>query len=405
VNNEWVRNGVILKKLFLIVLLLSVLSANVVAQSDYMTLHQQSLVVDMHTDVLLQVLRGADISKRLDYGHVDLVRLKEGGVDVQFFAIWPNPSLYGKGGMFNQSIREIDILNTIIKNNQDKISLTRTPDEIEKIISIGKIAACIGVEGGTAIENDLSKLQTLYDRGARYLSLTWNDSPDWASSAEDETSSDFTGHRGLSEFGRDVINWMNDKGMIVDVSHSGEQTFWDVIGESKKPIIASHSCAYTLCAHYRNLSDKQIRAIGKNGGVIFLNFYPGYLVNGFNRNYSALRKSSQAILDSMKLVYGDDNLGYRKFRNSYLSKNAEDICPDVSIIVDHMDYIISLVGDNHVGLGSDFDGISIVPRGIDDVSKMPEITRLMLKRGYSTERIKKILGGNFMRVFREVSVP
>jgi len=377
----------------------------VIAQSDYMTLHQQSLVVDMHADVLLQVLRGADISKRLDYGHVDLVRLKEGGVDVQFFSIWPNPSLYGKGGMFNQSIREIDILNTIIKNNRDKISLTRTPDEIEKISHSGKIAACIGVEGGTAIENDLGKLQILYDRGARYLSLTWNDSPDWASSSKDETSSDFKGHKGLNEFGRDVIHWMNDKGMIVDVSHSGEQTFWDVIGESNKPIIASHSCAYNLCAHYRNLSDKQIRAIGKNGGVIFINFYPGYLVNGFNRNYSALRKSSQALLDSMKLVYGNDNLGYRKYRNSYYAENSENFCPDVGVIVDHMDYIISLIGDDHIGLGSDFDGISIVPQGIDDVSKMPEITRIMLKRGYSTERIKKILGGNFMRVFREVSVP
>lgn len=385
------------------IILVSIIITGAYAQSDYIALHQQSLVVDTHTDVMLQVLRGVDISKRLESGHVDLVRLKEGGVDVQFFAIWPNPSLYGKGEMYNQSIRVIDLLNTIIKNNQDKIALTRTPNEIETTVQSGKIAACMGVEGGTAIENDLDKLQTLYDRGARYLGLTWNDSPDWASSARDEASSEYKGQIGLSDFGRDVIHWMNDKGMIVDVSHSGEQTFWDVIEESKAPIIASHSCVYNLCAHYRNLSDKQIKAIGKNGGIIFINFYPGYLVNGFNQKFSALRKSSQALMDSMKQVYGNDYLGYRHYRNTYLVEKAEKFCPEVDRIVDHVDYIISLIGDNHVGLGSDFDGISILPRGIEDVSKMPEITRIMLKRGYTTERIKKILGGNFMRVFREVS--
>jgi membrane dipeptidase len=398
-----VDKGEYLKNLFLIIVFLGVLNSGICAQFDYMSLHQQSLVVDTHTDALLQVLRGADISKRLESGHVDLIRLKEGGVDVQFFAIWPNPSLYGKGGMFNQSIRVIDILDNILKNNTDKISLTRTPAEIEESLRNGKIAACIGVEGGTAIENDLNKLKILYDRGARYLGLTWNDSPDWASCAKDETSPDYKGHRGLTDFGLKVIRWMNDHGMIVDISHSGEKTFWDVIRESKKPVIASHSCVYNLCAHYRNLTDEQIKAIGKNGGVIFINFYPGYLINGFNRKYSALRKSSQTLMDSLKQVYGKDHLGYREFRNNYLVERAEDFRPDTKIIVDHMDYIVSLIGDDHVGLGSDFDGISITPRGIEDVSKMPEITRVMLERGYSDERIKKILGGNFMRVFREVS--
>jgi membrane dipeptidase len=196
-----------LKNLFLIIGLFSVLINGICAQTDYKTLHQQALVVDTHTDVLLQVLRGADISKRLDYGHVDLIRLKEGGVDVQFFAIWPNPALYGDGSMFNQSIRMIDRLNEIINSNQDKIVLTRTPSEIEQTVKSGKIAACIGVEGGTAIENDLAKLKELYDRGARYLGLTWNDSPEWASCAKDETSPEFKGHKGLTEFGQKVIRW------------------------------------------------------------------------------------------------------------------------------------------------------------------------------------------------------
>lgn len=401
---DWVRNGVYLKNLSLFILLFVVLAHGLYAQSDYRTLHNQSFVVDMHTDVLLNVLRGVDISRKSEFGHVDLVRLKEGGVDVQFFAIWPNPDLYSNGGMYNQSMRLIDRLDKIFGKNPEKISLAKTPHEIDEAVKNGKIAACIGIEGGTAIENDLSKLKRFYDRGARYLTLTWNDSPDWASSAKDETSLEYEGQKGLSEFGRDVIHWMNENGMMIDISHCGNKTFWDVIGESSKPIIASHSCVFDLCPHYRNLNSDQIKAIGENNGVIFINFYPGYLVKGFNQKYNALRKSSQTYLDSMKQVYGNDYLGFREYQAGYLSQGCEKFRPDVGCIVDHIDFIIALIGDDHVGLGSDFDGISIVPKGIDDVSKMPEITRVMVERGYSDERIKKILGGNFMRVFREVSV-
>jgi membrane dipeptidase len=393
-----------LKNISVFTVLIFVLAHGLYAQSDYLTVHNQSLVVDMHTDVLLNVLRGVDISRRSIFGHVDLVRLKEGGVDVQFFAIWPNPTLYGNGGMFKQSIRLIDRLDNIFWNNPEKIILARTPFEIEEAVRNGKIAACIGVEGGTAIENDLTKLKTLYDRGARYLTLTWNDSPNWASSAKDETSSGYDGQKGLSDFGRDVVHWMNEKGMIVDISHSGKKTFWDVIRESTKPIIASHSCVFDLCPHYRNLTDDQLRAIGENDGVIFINFYPGYLAKGFNQKYNTLRKSSQAFLDSVKYLYGSDYLSFRYYQTNYLSDKSDQFRPDIGHIVDHMDYIIALIGDDHVGLGSDFDGISILPRGIDNVSKMPEITRVMMERGYSNERIRKILGGNFMRIFREVTL-
>ncbi len=392
-----------MKNLYLIIVLLSLGFTVVEAQSEYRTLHQQSLVVDAHADVLLQVNRGADISKRLDYGHVDLIRLKEGGVDVQFFAIWPNPKSYQQKSMYHQSMHLIDLLDKILADNPDKITLTLTPVEIEKAVSEDKIAACIGLEGGTAIESDLNKLKEFYDRGVRYLGLTWNDSPEWASCARDETSPEYKGHRGLTEFGKDVIRELNRLGMIVDVSHSGEQTFWDVISISKKPIIASHSCAYNLCWHYRNLKDDQIRAMGKNGGVIFINFYPGYLENGFDSRYAQIRKSSQAYLDSIKQTYGSNYLGYRQFRTNLFRDRTKSFRPEINRIVDHLDYIISLVGDDHVGLGSDFDGISITPKGIDDVSEMPEITRVMMERGYSKDRIRKILGGNFMRVFREVT--
>jgi membrane dipeptidase len=305
--------------------------------------------------------------------------------------------------MFNHSIHMIDMLEKIVKQNGDKISITRTPDEIMQAVHADKIAACIGVEGGTAIENDLEKLKTFYDRGVRYLGLTWNDSPAWASAAKDEISTDFAGHRGLTEFGVRVVQTMNELGMIVDISHSGEKTFWDVINTSKKPIIASHSCTYGICPSYRNLKDEQIKAISKNGGVIFINFYPGYLKKGFERQYKELRDSAATHLDSIKSVYADQYMTYRRYRNKFLDKHSLPFRPNIEIIVDHMDYIINLIGDEYVGLGSDFDGISVTPVGINDVSQMPEITRVMVERGYSKKRIQKILGANFMRVFKTVS--
>jgi membrane dipeptidase len=357
----------------------------------------------MHTDVLLQVLRGADISKKLDVGHVDLVRLKEGAVDVQFFAVWPNPEIYKPKRMYRHTVHMIDLLENIIRDNMNKIVLARSPQEIRNAVKNGKIAGCIGVEGGTAIENDLNKLRDLYHRGVRYLGLTWNDSHDWASSAQDEVSEKYLGHKGLTEFGREVIREMNDLGMMIDVSHSGDRTFWDVIHSSTKPIIASHSCVKALRWHYRNLNDNQIKAIGQNGGVIFINFYPGYLDYEFGHKYDALKKTSAVYLDSIKKVYGDDHLGYRKFRSEYYKENTISFRPKLEIILDHMDYIIQLIGEDHVGLGSDFDGISITPKGLKDVSDMGQLTRCMLERGYSKIRIQKILGDNFMRVFEHVT--
>ncbi len=373
------------------------------AQNDHLKLHYESIVVDTHADVLLQVLRGADISKRLNYGHVDLVRLKEGGVDVQFFAVWPNPDKYGNGQMYNQCLRMIDALDKIIKNNPQKITLTKSPLEIEKAIESQKIAACIGVEGGTGIENDLDKLTEFYNRGVRYLGLTWNDSPDWATSAKDEVSSKFEGEKGLTDFGKKIIRKMNELGMIIDVSHSGETTFYDVLKITKQPIIASHSCVYSIANHYRNLKDAQIKALAKNGGVIFINFYPGYLNKAFDVKYKALKKKNKAYIDSLKLVYKGQYLQFRKHRTDYFQDMTNSFRPTVSLIVDHIDYIINLVGDDYVGIGPDFDGISITPKGINDVSDMPKITKEMISRGYSDLRIKKILGGNFMRVFRAVS--
>jgi len=360
-------------------------------------IHQESVVVDLHSDVLLQVLRGADISQRLSYGQVDLVRLREGGVDVQFFAVWPNPAKYLPDKMYEQAVHMIDRLNQIININSDRIELALSVSDIERIVKDGKLAACIGVEGGTVIENDLSRLDSLYALGVRYLGLTWNDSPDWATSAKDEYKGEEDDRAGLTPFGRQVIHHMNELGMIVDLSHAGEQTFKDVLEITGKPVIASHSDVFSLRHHYRNLKDWQIRAIAENGGVIGINFYPAYLDYAFAVSMEEALKKNEAHLDSMRGVFGGDYLGYRTYRSKFLSQKIDKI-PSVSIVADHIDYIVNLAGEDYVALGSDFDGISIAPKGLEDVSRMPNITKELIRRGYSAQRIAKILGQNFLRV-------
>ena len=369
------------------------------AQLSVPDIHTRSIVVDLHSDVLLQVLRGADISKKLTYGQVDLVRLREGGVDVQFFAIWPDPKKYLPDRMYHQSVYMISRLKTILAENPDKAELALSVPDIERIVAQGKLAACIGVEGGTAIENDLNKIDSLYQMGARYLGLTWNDSPPWATSGEDEYKLKDGEPKGLTDFGRQVIRRMNDLGMIVDLSHSGEQTFRDVIETTRKPVIASHSDVYALRHHYRNLKDWQIREIAKNGGVIGMNFYPEFLDYSYTDAIDKALEDGSARLDSMRQVFGTDYLGYRAYRSNFI-KSIIDTLPTVARVVDHMDYIIGLVGDDYVAIGSDFDGITIAPKGLEDVSQLPNLTREMIKRGYSDKRIEKILGGNFLRVMR-----
>ncbi|MGD9898176.1 MAG: dipeptidase [Calditrichaceae bacterium] len=378
--------------------LITLLTINLFAQKNYQKIHDRALVVDMHTDVLLRHLRGEDIEHYSLKGQVDLDRLRIGGVDAVFFAVWPDPRHVSPEQMFDTTMAMIDTLHQIFGRNDDKIMFTDSPEQLQRALDVKKTAAFIGVEGGTAIENDLNKLNDLYNRGARYLGLTWNNSADWATSARDETNPAWQGHRGLTAFGKEVILRMNELGMIIDLSHSGEQTFYDVLAISKKPVIASHSSVYAICPHYRNLNDDQIRALAKNGGVMFINFYPGFLVDGFDGIYRQSRKDADAIEDSLKSVGSDEAFD----RAAFIHSRIDSLYPGVSVIADHIDYVVQLVGDDYVGLGSDFDGISIPPAGLENVSKMPTITRELLRRGYSEDSIRKILGGNFERVLRKV---
>ncbi|PIQ17278.1 MAG: hypothetical protein COW66_12590 [Flavobacteriaceae bacterium CG18_big_fil_WC_8_21_14_2_50_34_36] len=256
-----------------------------------------------------------------------------------------------------------------------------------------------GVEGGHMIEDDLKKLEALYHRGARYLTLTHNVAPSWATSAADEVTNPYLTHKGLNDFGKQVVKRMNQLGMLIDVSHSGDQTFWDVINLTSKPIIASHSSVYSLVPHRRNLKDDQIKAIAKNGGVIQVNFHPGFIDPSFDEKETAFLLKHKVELDSlmksgMDEWYSMDYL-YKKYK-----VETESMRPPLSMLIDHIDYIAKLVGVDFVGLGSDFDGINLTPQQLDDVTTYPLITKALLDKGYSKKDIHKILGQNFLRVLK-----
>lgn len=368
-------------------------------------LHENAIVVDTHNDVLSSVtLRGLNIEDDLTgKSHSDLARFRKGGIDIQVFSIFCDEN-YGAGTAFNYALREIDSLDAIVARNPGKMMLVNDITELKKAVRLHKLGAIKGVEGGHMIEDNMLYLDSLFKRGARYMTLTWNNSTSWASSAWDETNMDLgkpvkISKKGLNDFGKQVVTRMNQLGMLVDLSHVGIQTFYDALAVTKKPVIVSHSCAYALCPVPRNLKDDQIKAIGKNGGVIHLNFYSGFLDSTYNRKQAAFMQRHQAVLDSLKpLKWPEYELA--GFLAKKYPAEVDSLRPSMNILLDHLDHIVKLIGVDHVGLGSDFDGIESAPQDLDGVEDMPIITSALIVRGYSNADIKKILGGNFLRIFK-----
>ena len=379
-------------------LLIGILLTGQIYAQSYKKIHRKAIVVDTHNDILMKaadkgIVFDQDLTGKTNS---DLARLKEGGLDVQLFSVYCDGDLKNP---FAYANREMDSLDAVVARNPDKIVKVAGYVELLKAVKQHKIAAMFGVEGGHMIEDDLKKLEALYNRGTRYLTLTHNISPSWATSAADETTKPDLPHRGLTDFGRQVVQRMNQLGMIIDVSHAGDQTFWDVIKMTTKPIIASHSSVYRLVPHRRNLKDEQIKAIAKNGGVIQINFNPGFIDSSFDKKEAAfLQKHAQEkdslLKSSMGEFYMMDYL-YNKY-----AEEANSMKPPLSMLIQHIEYIIKLVGLDYVGLGSDFDGINLTPQQLDDVTTYPLITKALVEKGYSKKDITKILGGNFLRVLK-----
>jgi membrane dipeptidase len=386
-----------MKKLLLPLLLLSI--AKTFAQTP-MEIHQRAILVDTHNDALSnELITGLDIGKRQTIGNLDLVRAKEGGLDVQVFSVWCGPQ-YGKGTAFKYANREIDSLYALIHRYPNKIVLVRNSAELKKAVSQKKLAAMIGVEGGHMIEDRMDYIDSLHNRGMCYLTLTWNNSTSWATSAYDEkfNSSKLTFH-GLTDYGKQIVHHLNDLGVMIDLSHPSEQTFYDVLATTDKPVIASHSCAYALNPHQRNLKDAQLIALAKNGGVVFVNFYSGFVDSTYAKKARPFMHRHRRELDSLTRIIGDGDLATERLFKIYKSE-TDTIRPPLSMLIKQIDYIVKLIGPDHVGIGSDFDGAESYPEGMDDVTDYPKVTAELLKLGYTEKNIDKILGGNFIRVLK-----
>ena len=380
-----------------LLLLSIVLTGQTYAQS-YKKIHRKAIVVDTHNDILMKaadkgIVFDQDLTGKTNS---DLARWKKGGLDVQLFSVYCDGDLKNP---FAYANREMDSLDAVVARNPGKIVKVASYVELLKAVKQHKIAAMFGVEGGHMIEDDLNKLEALYNRGARYLTLTHNIAPSWATSAADETTKPDLPHKGLTDFGRQVVQRMNQLGMIIDVSHAGEQTFWDVIKMTTRPIIASHSSVYSLVPHRRNLKDEQIKAIAKNGGVIQVNFNPGFIDSSFEKKEIAFLKKHAEEKDSLLKTGLGDFYMLDYLYNKYADE-ATLMRPSLSMVIQHIEYIINLVGVDYVGLGSDFDGINITPLQLDDVTTYPLITKALVEKGYSKKDITKILGGNFLRVLK-----
>jgi len=366
-------------------------------------LHHDAIVCDLHVDTLQRIAMGESLAG--NPGQLDLPRLRVGGVDLQFFAVWVDVVYLARDGLpdrsFQRACELLDAFDREMSVHSRDITPVRTAAQARQVVAAGRIAAALGVEGGHAIENDLDKLDELHRRGVRYLGLTWNNSHDWADAAKEETLQG-TRHGGLTEFGERVVRRMNHLGMMVDLSHAAESTFWHVLRVSEAPVMASHSDARALSPHYRNLKDEQIRALGERGGIIGINFHCSFLDAEFFRRRHAAEERCRAELDALERDYPYDYPRRSDLEAALLRAQMGHVPVRAARIADHVEHIARLVGPAHVALGSDFDGTNTLPDDMPDVSHLPLVTRLLRERGFSESDIRGILGENVLRFFATV---
>lgn len=355
-------------------------------------IHERAILVDGHNDLPWRMrdefdynFDAFDIAARNDDGHTDIPRLREGRVGAQFWAAYV-PVDFIEQGAARIALEQIDFIRGMTDRYSD-LEMAYTVDDVRRVVASGNIASLIGIEGGHAIENSLGVLRMFYGLGVRYMTLTHGSTIDWADAATDDPR-----HGGLSPFGEEVIREMNRLGMLVDISHVSPETMEDVLRISEAPIIASHSNARSIADHARNVPDEILRRLPDNGGVVMVNFYSGFVVP----EASEIVRNMFEVRRRLRAEHSDDEAAYQL---AWKRWQAEHPVPRGSVgdLVDHINHIVQVAGVDHVGLGSDFDGVSVVPEGLEDVSKFTAVTDELLRRGYSDEDVIKILGGNLLR--------
>jgi membrane dipeptidase len=366
---------------------------------DPLSIHKRAIAIDMHVDTVQRILdEHVDIQQQLSDGHFDAVRARAGSLDAQFFSIWVEPQLFGGGGTraVKRADDQIAEIRTLADKHPETWVLATTAKDIRRAASEGKIAALLGLEGGYAIDERLENVQRYYDLGVRYMSPAWSVSTSWAGSSGDDVG----GTRGLNEFGKSVVREMNRLGMMVDVSHVSDPTFWDIVNTSTAPVIATHSACRAIADVPRNLTDEMIRALAKTGGVVNVIFYPEHLEPGWSQKKKQVDAEIASMVQAASAAEPGDAVHKKIARDLVRQREYARRLPPVTVsrIVDHIDHIVKLVGVDHVGIGSDFDGVQATTSDLATVADLPNLTKELLRRGYSEADVDKILGGNMLRV-------
>ena len=366
-------------------------------------LHRQAIIVDGHNDIPSIILASDfDLGTKSTRTHTDLARMKAGGITGEFFSIYVEGDLADKptvrgGGALRRAIDLIDVTYRQVERHPADLMLATTAADIRRAKREGKIAVLMGIEGGHAIENSLNALRTLYRLGCRYMTLTHSNTNEWADSAG------FNGppvvkHHGLSPFGEEVVHEMQRIGMLVDISHVSDETFFSVMKVAKAPVIASHSSSRAVADHRRNMTDDMLRALAKNGGVAMVNFWSMFLSNEYGVAAKKWFEKNGKAFGELRARYRDDIVAFKDALEKLRAQGEPMPKVPFSVLIDHIDHMVKVAGVDHVGLGSDFDGVDDLPEGISGIDGLPKITLELVKRGYKDEDILKILGGNFLRV-------
>jgi membrane dipeptidase len=391
--------------LFMACALVSAQSQSQKTKLNARAIHDSSIVIDTHADT-----PGRFVDENFDMatdtpvteGHMDFGKARAGNLGAEFFSIWVNPEI--KTGYTKRALDMIDSVYQQAEKHPDQMVMAFSADDIVKARTgpHKRLAALMGLEGGHTIENNIRVLRDFYRLGIRYMTLTWANTNEWADSSGDIDDNTIQHHNGLTDFGKDVVREMNRLGMMVDISHVSDKTFWDAIEVTRAPLIASHSCARALDGHARNMTDDMLRAVAKNNGVVMVNFYSAFVDENYRQAYLAQKpardKAVQDYNDHLRASGQADTAGRIDIEKQWTDKIPR---PPFESLISQIDYVAKVAGIDHVGLGSDFDGITSLPQGIDSVADLPKITEALVARGYSEQDIRKILGENLLRVFRD----
>lgn len=363
-------------------------------------IHQSALVIDGHADTPQRFLdEGWSFTDSLGAGMLNLDSARRGNLAAGFFALWVDPAEHPPGTHFARAMELGRSVIAEIGHHPSELQLCGSADEILAAKQAGRFGILLSVEGGHAIENSIEKLHAFYDLGVRSLTLTWNNSNGWADSSAEPPR-----HHGLTGFGREVIREMNRLGMLIDVSHSSDATFWQTLETSTAPVVATHSCARALTTAPRNLTDEQLRALASAGGLCMVNFFPAFLSESWRQAWNALAPQRHALHEQAGLPYRTTGRPVPHSVSSSIDREIATRIPPVplSTLIDHIDHIATIAGIDHVGLGSDFDGVPALPTGISSAEDLPKITTALHQQGYNAEQLQRILGGNFLRVFEAI---